>query len=149
MIGSKYKDDLVSYKKMSIVFKKNSPQEVKQLNDGCYLTGWTSTTSDTFITDTVNVVILKKGTYQVIINVNISNMMTNNISFFCLNSKTNIPLENVSTLHMTGPLLGTSQSTGIIHGIITVDTNLSFKVVSNPVKGSLVIKQSQITLVAI
>jgi hypothetical protein len=136
---------------MSIVFKKNTPQTVASLNDGCYLNGWSSssTSSDTFITDSVNIVILKKGTYQIIINVNISAMMTNNIAFYCLNSKTNVPLENVSILHMTGPLLGTSQSTGIIHGIITVDTNLSFKVVSNTVKGSLVIKESQISLIAL
>lgn len=136
---------------MSIVFKKNTPQAVASLNDGCYLTGWssTSTANDTFITDTVNIVILKKGTYQIIINVNISEMKTNNISFYCLNSKTNVPLENVSILHMTGPLLGVSQSTGIIHGIITVDTSLSFKVVSNTVKGSLIINASQISLIAI
>jgi hypothetical protein len=135
---------------MSIVFKKNTAQPVTQLHDGCYLNGWSSASlSDTYITDTVNIVILKKGTYQVIINVNVSELMTNTISFYCLNSKTNLPVENMSVLHMTGPLLGKSQSTGIIHGIMTVDTNLSFKVVSNTVNGSLVINESQISIIAI
>lgn len=135
---------------MSIVIKKNSPQVVSQVKDGCYINGWSSSiVSDTFITDTVNIVILKKGTYQVIINVNVSKLMTNTISFYCMNSKTNLPIDTMSMLHISGPLMGSSQSTGIIQGIITVDSNLSFKVVSNTVNGSLIINESQISIIAI
>jgi hypothetical protein len=135
---------------MSIIIKKKTPQIVTQLKDSLYINGWSSSiVSDTFITDTVNIVILKKGTYQVIINVNVSKLMTNTISFYCMNSKTNLPIDTMSMLHMTGPLMGNSQSTGIIHGIITVEGNLSFKVVSNTVNGSLIINESQISIIAI
>ena len=141
-------------KKSSVVFKKNNTQNVTQ-SDSCYINGWTCSTSlptsyDKFTTDTVNVMILNKGLYSITINVNISDLMTNNISFYCLNSKTNLPVENVSVLHISGPILNQSQTTGIIHGIINVDTNLSFKVVSNTVQGLLTINEtSQITLVEI
>jgi hypothetical protein len=92
--------------------------------------------------------ILNKVSYQVIININISELMTNNISFYCINSKTNLPVDTISTVYINGPILGKSQVTGIIHGIINVENNFSFKVVSNALQGSVVINDtSQITLI--
>ena len=69
-----------------------------------------------------------------------------NISFVCLNNKTNLPIENVSEVHINGSRL--LESTGIIHGIINVESNLSFKIISNNVpQDSLVISDTcQITL---
>lgn len=144
------------YKKSSMVFKKSNTQNVTQnteTDDSCYVNGWTPSellSTDKFSTDSVNITILEKGIYQIIINVNISELLTNNISFFCFNNTTNLPVENVSEVHITGPIVGTSQSTGIIHGIINVESTLSFKVVSNTVQGSLTINDStQISLVEI
>ena len=135
--------------KKSVVFRKNDVQTA-QKSDGCYLNGWNNKeSSGNFATDSVNIMILKKGTYYVTININVSQMFTNTISFFCLNNKTNLPLENVSVVHINGPLMNKSQSTGIIHGIINVDSNLSFKVVSESISGGVTIDKSQITLVEI
>jgi hypothetical protein len=133
---------------MSVVFKKNEAQ-VAQKSEGFYINGWKQQLSNSnFATDSVNIMILKKGTYYITININVSQMFTNTVSFFCLNNKTNLPLENVSVVHINGPLMNKTQSTGIIHGLITVDSTLSFKVVSESIQGSLTIeKASQITVV--
>ena len=134
--------------KKSVVFKKTDAQTA-QKSDGCYINGWVKEGSDNFATDSVNIMILKKGTYYVTININVSQMFTNTVSFFCLNNKTNLPLDNVSVVHINGPLMNKTQSTGIIHGIINVDSNLSFKVISDNIQGAVTIDKSQITLVEI
>jgi hypothetical protein len=133
---------------MSVVFKKNEAQ-VAQKSEGFYINGWKQQLSNSnFATDSVNIMILQKGTYYITININVSQMFTNTVSFFCLNNKTNLPLENVSVVHINGPLMNKTASTGIIHGLITVDSTLSFKVVSESIQGSLTIeKASQITVV--
>lgn len=133
----------------SVVFKKNEAQ-VAQKSEGFYINGWRQDGSSNFATDSVNIMILKRGTYYITININVSQMFTNTVSFFCLNNKTNLPLENVSVVHINGPLMNKTQSTGIIHGLITVDSTLSFKVVSDSIQGSITIdKASQITVVEI
>ena len=139
----------ITSKKSSIVFKKNNTQTAALSNDNCYINGWmASALTDKFTSDTVNIMILNKGLYQVIINLNISELMTNNVSFHCLNNKTSLPVENVSLVHISGPLINNSQATGVIHGIINVESTLSFKIVSNNVQGSLIIHDtSQITLI--
>ena len=147
-IGEKGAAGIVS-KKASIVLKKNNNQVVSQA-DGCIINGWNASTSDKFVSDSVNIMILNKGLYYICININVSDFATNsNISFSCLNNKTNLPVENVSEVHISGsPLL---KYTGIIHGIIHVDSSLSFKVISNNVpQDSLVISDTcQITLIEI
>lgn len=136
-------------KKASIVLKKNNNQTVNQA-DGCIINGWNASTSDKFTSDSVNIMILNKGLYYICITINVADFAANsNISFSCLNNKTNLPVENVSEVHINGsPLL---KSTGIIHGIIQVDSSLSFKVISNNVpQDALVISDTcQITLIEI
>ena len=139
----------IAPKKASIVFKKNNNQIVNQ-TDSCNINGWNLSTSDKFTSDSVNIMILNKGLYYICVNINVEDFAaTSNISFVCLNNKTNLPVENVSEAHINGsPLL---KSTGIIHGIINVDSNLSFKIISNFVpQDSLKISDTcQITLIEI
>ena len=136
--------------KASIVFKKNNSQIVNK-NEPCFINGWVANTSDKFTSDSVNVMILNKGLYHITININVSDFTDNDsiVSFFCLNNKTNLPLENVSEVHIhSSP---THPSTGMIHGIINVESNLSFRVSSNnvPNDGVSIYDTSYITLIEI
>jgi len=138
----------ITLSKSSIVFRKNNSQIVNK-NEPCFINGWTGNTSDKFTSDSVNIMILNKGLYHITININVSNF-TDNVSFFCLNTKTNLPLENVSEVHIHGSTAA-HPSTGIIHGIINVDSNLSFKVNSNNVPNDAfaIHDSSYITLIEI
>jgi hypothetical protein len=130
--------------KHSAVFTKKSNQLIENITDDLiYIDGWTKNldTDEYFSTDSVHITINQKGTYFFIATVSISNLMTNYISFECVN-KVNEKIVTLSTADLCGPVISTKKST-IIHGIIVADQdNFSFKIISRNLKGNVTINST-------
>lgn len=135
--------------KKSVVFTKSTNQYTEADQGGfIYVNGWVKNLDDEdcFTTDSVHLTIREKGTYLVIATISISNLMTNYISFECVN-KYNEKIPTVSAGDICGPIISSKKSM-IIHGIIAVnEDNYAFKIITKSLIGNLQINScSQITI---
>lgn len=136
--------------KNGIVFKKINEQHCVSNNcddDKIVINGWSSSSfnNSCFSTDTINILILKKGKYFVTANIDVSNLLINGVTFEIYDNKNN-DSTTTSKCRIPGPIL-VGYNSGYIHGIIDVESSTSFKIISKDTFGKLtILKSCQLTI---
>ena len=96
------------------------------------------------ITDDL-ITIKKNGVYFFNATITVSNLFSNILTFYCVNSNNgNEVMKSISTAIVDGPLMGTKST--YLHGIIKVDDNFNFKIVSSTQGSFNINKETQITI---
>ena len=137
--------------KEGIVFVKQTQQVCVSNNteDITVINGWSSSLDNhNFSTDSVNILVLKKGKYFITANIDVSNLLTNGVTFeVCENNNNNKSSTTTSKCRIGGPIL-IGYNSGYLHGILNVESSTSFKILSRDTYGNLtILKSCQLTIV--
>lgn len=134
-----------------VVFKRSNQQLVEnKTGDVISINGWQKVegldTSNTFETDGVNLKLSEPGLYYIMITINITNILTNYVTFKCVDKSDHV-YPSLSLGGISGPLMGIKST--MIHGLLCKkeEQPLFFKVVSDNIVGNMTINDDcQITI---